>query len=85
MNDLFITTYEIAPIYNKTFLTADPVLRRHIVRIGILEYEKGLMEMIELADLEDKTKDIVQKIQGNRKELVEEYDALTRYIGKINK
>ena len=80
MDNLFVTTYKIAPIYDKIFLSADPVLRRHIVRIGILEYEKTMLEMIELAQLEDKTKNIVQKIQSNRKALVDEFDSIIRLL-----
>lgn len=72
--------YEIAPIYNLGFLNADPIMRRHIVNIGVLEYEKAVMETVEMENLERKTKDIVSRIQRNREALVEEWDQMMKQI-----
>ena len=72
--------YEIAPIYNLEFLNADPIMRRHIVNIGVLEYEKAVMETVEMENLERKTKDILSRIQRNRAALVEEWDQMMKQI-----
>jgi len=72
--------YEIAPIFNTSFLLADPVLRKHIVMIGILEYEKALLEVKELEQIEQMTQIVINKIQKNRKHLVTEYESMMKYI-----
>ena len=72
--------YEIAPIFDSAFLLADPVLRKHIVRIGILEYEKALLEVKELEQIEKMTQIVITKIQKNREKLVLEYEAMLKCI-----
>ena len=72
--------YEIAPIFDQCFLMASPVLRRHMVRIGILEYQKALMELVDLSKLEEQTKNVVHKIEKNRNDLVSEYELMIENI-----
>ena len=72
--------YEIAPIFNTSFLLADPVLRKHIVMVGILEYEKALLEVKELEEIEKMTQTVITKIQKNREHLVAEYESMMKCI-----
>lgn len=72
--------YEIAPIFNTSFLLADPVLRKHMVMIGILEYEKALLEVKELEQIEQMTQRVINKIQNNREHLVAEYESMMKCI-----
>ena len=72
--------YEIAPIFNTSFLLADPVLRKHIVMVGILEYEKALLEVKELEEIEKMTQIVITKIQKNREQLVAEYESMMKCI-----
>ena len=72
--------YEIAPIFNASFLLADPMLRKHIVQIGILEYEKALLEIKDLEEIEKRTQTVINKIQKNREKLVVEYESMIKCI-----
>tara|TARA_B100001250_G_scaffold414508_1_gene453414 strand:+ start:5421 stop:5678 length:258 start_codon:yes stop_codon:yes gene_type:complete len=72
--------YEIAPIFNASFLLADPMLRKHIVQIGILEYEKALLEIKDLEEIEKRTQTVINKIQKNREKLVVEYESMMKCI-----
>ena len=72
--------YEIAPIFNASFLLADPLLRKHIVQIGILEYEKALLEIKDLEEIEKRTQTVITKIQKNREKLVVEYESMMKCI-----
>ena len=72
--------YEIAPIFEKSFLLADPILRRHMVRIGILEYEKAVLECVDLAQVEQTTQCIITKINDNRSKMVHEYEEMLANI-----
>ena len=72
--------YEIAPIFNTSFLFADPALRKHMVMIGILEYEKALLEVKELEQIEQITQRVINKIQNNREHLVAEYESMMKCI-----
>lgn len=72
--------YEIAPIYDQTFLMACPMLRRHIMRVGLLEYEKVKMEAVDLDRLERATQAVVSKIKKNREDLVKEYECMLKTL-----
>ncbi len=72
--------FEIAPIYDASFLLANPILRRHMLQIGILEYEKALLEIRDLEEIERMTQTVITKIQKNREKLVLEYDTMMQFI-----
>tara|TARA_Y100000389_G_C16962950_1_gene271927 strand:- start:145 stop:333 length:189 start_codon:yes stop_codon:yes gene_type:complete len=51
-----------------------------MLQIGILEYEKALLEIRDLEEIERMTQTVITKIQKNREKLVLEYDTMMQFI-----